>query len=147
MFEFFIIFHVAYLKTMTKLTINAGFRGARLVPFDPEAVIMKLDVRLWTPKITELPFVDIDSWISWKTWNITKALLLSVLVKNRILQHQKSSLTPIFQTIAAMGKVMETIAHEITLLTAELPTLRKVNESPRKRYWAIKTRIRHGGVL
>ena len=29
--------------------MRAGFRGAGLVPFDPEAVISKLDVRLRTP--------------------------------------------------------------------------------------------------
>jgi hypothetical protein len=42
-------FKAAFKKAMTKENIYAGFRGARLVPHNPEAVISKLDVVLHTP--------------------------------------------------------------------------------------------------
>jgi hypothetical protein len=42
-------FKAAFKKAMTKDNICAGFRGARLVPHDLEAVILKLDVVLHTP--------------------------------------------------------------------------------------------------
>jgi hypothetical protein len=42
-------FKAAFEKAMTKENICAGFRGAGLVPYDPEAVISKLDVVLRTP--------------------------------------------------------------------------------------------------
>jgi hypothetical protein len=41
-------FKVAFDKSMTKENICAGFRGARLVPYNLEAVILKLDVVLYT---------------------------------------------------------------------------------------------------
>jgi hypothetical protein len=42
-------FKAAFKKAITKDNICAGFRGARLVPHDLEAVISKLDVVLCTP--------------------------------------------------------------------------------------------------
>jgi hypothetical protein len=42
-------FKAAFKKSMTKENICAGFRSARLVPHNPEAVILKLDVVLRTP--------------------------------------------------------------------------------------------------
>ncbi|KFY28655.1 hypothetical protein V491_00357, partial [Pseudogymnoascus sp. VKM F-3775] len=47
--EFFIAFKAAYLETFTAQNAKAGFRRAGLVPFNPQAVISKLDVRLRTP--------------------------------------------------------------------------------------------------
>jgi hypothetical protein len=41
-------FKAAFKKAITKDNICAGFRGARLVPHDLEAVILKLDVVLHT---------------------------------------------------------------------------------------------------
>jgi hypothetical protein len=52
--EFFLAFHKAYLASITVRNSQAGFRGAGLVPFDPEAVISKLDVQLWT-RSTQCP--------------------------------------------------------------------------------------------
>ncbi|KAI1678796.1 DDE-1 domain containing protein [Pyrenophora tritici-repentis] len=42
-------FKAAYEQTFTKENARAGFRGAGLVPFNPDAVLSKLDVRLRTP--------------------------------------------------------------------------------------------------
>jgi hypothetical protein len=45
---FLLAFKVAFEKAMTKENICAGFRGARLVPHNLEAVILKLNVVLCT---------------------------------------------------------------------------------------------------
>jgi hypothetical protein len=39
-------FKTAYLQSITVQNTQAGFRGAGLIPFDPQAVILKLDVKL-----------------------------------------------------------------------------------------------------
>jgi hypothetical protein len=70
------------------------------VPFDPEAVISKFDVRLRTPTPTGPPSTDADPWVSQTPHNPTEALLQSTLVRNRIACHQGSSPTPLFQTVA-----------------------------------------------
>jgi hypothetical protein len=144
--EFFLAFHAAYKRSITTQNAQAGFRGAGLVPFNPQAVISKLDVRLRTPTPTR-PSADTDPWVSQTPHNPTDALLQTTLVKNRIARHQGSSPTPIFETVAALAKGTELLAHEITLLSAEVRTLRKANEALSKRRRAKKTRVRQGGPL
>jgi hypothetical protein len=46
---FLLAFKAAYERTFTEENARAGFRGAGLVPFNPDAVLSKLDVRLRTP--------------------------------------------------------------------------------------------------
>jgi hypothetical protein len=145
--EFFLAFKAAYLESITAQNAQAGFRGAGLVPFNPQAVISKLDVRLRTPTPTSPPSADADPWVSQTPHNPTDALSQTTLVKNRIARHQGSSPTPIFQTVAALAKGTERLAHEVTLLSAEVRTLRAANEALSKRRRAKKTRVRQGGVL
>jgi hypothetical protein len=57
--EFLPCFKAAFDAAITKNNILEGFRGAGLVPHDPEVVISKLDVRLRTP-----PTVDGAPWQS-----------------------------------------------------------------------------------
>jgi hypothetical protein len=47
--DFFPAFLAAFQQTMTVQNIQGGFRGAGLVPHDPESVIARLDVKLRTP--------------------------------------------------------------------------------------------------
>ena len=44
--EFFIAFKEAYQQSITVANGQAGFRGAGLIPYEPETVLSKLDVRL-----------------------------------------------------------------------------------------------------
>lgn len=145
--EFFMAFKTAYQKSITVQNAQAGFRGACLVPFDPEAVISKLDVKLRTPMPTGPPSADTDPWVSQTPHNPTEALSQTTLVKDRIALHQGSSPTPIFATVAALAKGTEILAHQNTLLAAEVHTLRKANEALSKRRRAKKNRIRQGGAL
>jgi hypothetical protein len=53
--EFFMAFKTAYLQSITVQNAQARFRGAGLIPFDPQAVISKLDAKLRTPTPTAPP--------------------------------------------------------------------------------------------
>ena len=46
---FLLAFKTAFEQSITKENIQAGFRGAGLVPHDPQAVLSKLDVVVQTP--------------------------------------------------------------------------------------------------
>jgi hypothetical protein len=46
---FLLAFKEAYKKTFTLENVRVGFRGARLVLYNLEAVLLKLDVQLRTP--------------------------------------------------------------------------------------------------
>ena len=47
--EFLYAFRAAFFASITRINIQGGFAGAGLVPYDPERVISKLDVKLRTP--------------------------------------------------------------------------------------------------
>jgi hypothetical protein len=51
---FLLAFKAAFEKAITKENIYAGFRGARLVLHNLEAVILKLNVVLCTPTLLKL---------------------------------------------------------------------------------------------
>ncbi|PQM43524.1 hypothetical protein VC83_09651 [Pseudogymnoascus destructans] len=145
--EFFLAFQAAFIESITTQNAQAGFRGAGLVPFNPQAVISKLDVKLRTPS-PALPLpADADPWVSQTPHNPTEALSQTTLVKQRIARHQGSSPTPLFETVFALAKGTERLAHQNTLLTEEIRTLRAANEALSKRRRAKNNRIREGGAL
>jgi DDE superfamily endonuclease len=145
--EFFLAFTAAYKESMTVENCQAGFRGAGLVPFNPQAVLLKLDVKLRTPTPSRPSTANSIPWVSQTPSNPTEALSQTTLVRNRISCHQGSSPTPLFETVRALAKGTEQMAHEITLLSAEVHTLRAANEALSKRRRAKKARIRQGGAL
>jgi hypothetical protein len=145
--EFLTAFRIAYLQSITVYNSQAGFRGAGLIPFDPQAVISKLDVKLRTPTPTSPTSAETDPWVSQTPRNPTDALSQTSLVRNRIACYQGSSPSSLFSTVAALAKGTEILAHEMTLISAEVRTLRAANEALSKRRRAKKNRIRQGGTL
>ncbi len=140
--EFFLAFAAAYKESITAQNAQAGFRGAGLVPFDPQAVLSKLDVKLRTPEPSRPSTATSLPWVSQTPSNPTEALSQTTLVRNRIACYQGSSPTPLFETVAALAKGTERMAHEITLLSAEVRTLRAANKALSKRRRAKKARVR-----
>jgi hypothetical protein len=56
--EFLPAFKAAFTRSFTSANICSAFRGAGLVPLQPDVVLSKLDVRLRTPTpeaLTEAP--------------------------------------------------------------------------------------------
>ena len=47
--DFIPAFRAAFQVSLTEINIQGGFRGAAIVPFDPERVISTLDLKLRTP--------------------------------------------------------------------------------------------------
>jgi hypothetical protein len=132
---------------MTPENIIAGFRGTGLVPYDPEAVLSKLDVKLRTPTPTRLPPADASPWVSQTPHTAAEAISQSRLVRNRISTHQGSSPTIMFNAIKQLAKGTEAIAYEMTLLRAELRTTQEANKALAKRRRAKRTRLQEGGML
>jgi hypothetical protein len=47
--EFLLAFKAAFFQAITRDNVQRGFRGAGLIPFDPEVVLSRLDIQLRTP--------------------------------------------------------------------------------------------------
>jgi hypothetical protein len=74
-------FKAAFEKTFTLENVCAGFRSAGLVPYDPDAVLSKLDVQLCTPTPAAPDTVD---WEAKTPRNAREIEAQSTLIRNRI---------------------------------------------------------------
>lgn len=84
---------------------KAGSHGAGQVPFNRQAVISKLDIKLRTLTLIGPPSADTISWAPQTPRNPTDDIQKKYLVKNRIACHRGCSPTPVFATIAAWPKI------------------------------------------
>ena len=112
--EFLPCFKGAFNAAITKANIQGGFRGAGLVPFNPEAVISTLDVRLRTPP---LPTIEEVPWQSQTPSNTLEFGSQLKLIQDRIRRHVDSSPTYIVKAIKSLLKGAEIIAHSLVLIT------------------------------
>jgi len=145
--EFFHAFYAAFQKAITISNIQGGFRGAGIVPFDPQSVISKLDVVLRTPSP---PLVEVglpQPWTSQTPSNSFEATSQSDFIKKRVSSHQNSSPTAIHQAIDQLTKGIQANWHENILLKARVAELEKANSLLSKRRRAKKQQLRVGGSL
>jgi hypothetical protein len=145
--DFFAAFQTAFSDTMTKENILGGFRGAGLIPLDPEAVLSKLDIKLRTPSPLGSSNGTPEPWVS-KTPQTTKeAVSQSTLIKGKITNHQGSSPTHIFSAVEQYSKGMMAISHKLVLVEDRVRQLEAANAILAKRRRAKRTRLQDGGVL
>ena len=142
--EFLPAVRAAIEATFISSNIKRGFRGAGLVPFDPETVISKLDIQLQTP--TPPPTGD-TPWEPKTPSNSLELAAQNQLIKEKIACHQDSSPTAINEAVDQFLKGAHTIAHRLVILEAENATLRQANKLATQRKQRKKKRIQHKGSL
>jgi DDE superfamily endonuclease/helix-turn-helix, Psq domain len=145
--EFLCAFREAFFASMTEKNIRGGFTGAGLVPFDPERVLSKLDVRLHTPTPLNSRAGTPQPWVFQTPQNPREADSQSTLIKTRIANHQNSSPTSMLAAVDQLAKSTTAVMHQVALLRAENASLRKANEALSKRRRAKRTRVQLGGSL
>jgi hypothetical protein len=145
--DFFPAFKAAFAAVFTEQNIKGGFQGSGLIPWNPEAVISKLDIRLRTPTPPRTPDGLPQPWVSQTPQTAAEALSQSTLIKDRVTKHQGSSPTPILASIDQLAKATVGISHQLTLLTGEVKALREANEALSKRRRAKRTRLQDSGPL
>jgi hypothetical protein len=143
--EFLPCFKAAYNAVFTSSNIQGGFRGAGLVPFDPERVIMSLDVKLRTPS-PQLP-INNEAWQSQTPSNTLEFESQSTLVKTRIQRHVDSSPTSIVEAFEKVSKGAAIIAHKLVLAQQEIAELRAANEAATRRRSHKRKRIQVEGTI
>jgi hypothetical protein len=82
--EFFLAFHVVYNQLVIPENAITGFHGTSLVPFNPQTVISKLDIKLRTPIPIRPLSADTDPWVSQIPHNPINVFSQIILVKNNI---------------------------------------------------------------
>jgi hypothetical protein len=128
--EFLPAFRAAFEASFTESNIRGGFRGAGLVPYDPEAVISKLDVKLRTPTP---PVAEDTPWESQTPRNTLQLASQNELIKQSIKRHKSSSPAAILEAVDYFLKGAQTMAHRLAIVEAENVSLRKANELATRR--------------
>ncbi len=145
--DFLPAFFAAHQAAMTDKNIQGGFRGAGLVPFNPENVLSRLNVKLRTPSPVEGMIELPNIWVPKTPNNPTEATSQTDYIKRRISRHQGSSPTLILVAMDQFAKGARGIMHRMALLRAENEQLRGANATLSKRRRARKTRLRQGGSM
>ena len=143
--EFLPCFIRAYNAAITPSNIQGGFRGAGLVPFDPERVISALDVKLRTPS-PPLP-TNNEPWQSQTPSNTLELGSQSTLVKTRIQRHTDSSPTSLVEAFEKVSKGAAIIAHKLVLAQQEITELRAANEAATRRKSHKRKQVKAEGTL
>jgi hypothetical protein len=145
--EFFLAFYAAFQPTITKESIKGGFKGAGLVPFDPEYVISKLDVQLRTPTRVEEEAQQAHSWTSRTPRTVLEAGSHSEYLQRRIRRHRSSSPESILEALRSLQIGTMVVMYKVTLLAAENRELRQANEILSRRRKAKRTRLQNRGSM
>ncbi|OBS17525.1 hypothetical protein FPOA_26337 [Fusarium poae] len=145
--EFFSAFYAAFQATMTEENIKSAFRGAGLVPLDPESVVSKIDVRLRTPTPAEEVASPSTPWVSKTPKTVLEAQFQCEYLDRRIRRHKSSSPESILGALKSLAKGTKAIMHENALLRAENQDLRQANEILSRRRNMKKTRLQKRGVM
>jgi hypothetical protein len=132
---------------MTEINIKEGFRGAGIVPLDPEYVVSKLDVQLRTPTPVEEEANHPTPWVSKTPKTVLEAQFQSEYLERRIRRHQSSSPESILEALKSFSKGTKAVMHEMALLRAELQDVRQANETLSRRRRAKRTRLKKGGAM
>ncbi|OAQ60909.1 ankyrin repeat domain-containing protein [Pochonia chlamydosporia 170] len=145
--DFLPAFYAAFKASITEKNIQGAFRGAGLIPFDPNSVLSRLDVRLRTPSPVEAAPELPNLWAPKTPNNPTEATSQTDYIKRRISRHQGSSPTSILDAMDQFAKGTCGIMHKMALLKAENQQLREANALLSKRRRAKKKRLREGGSI
>ena len=145
--EFFPAFYAAFQATMTEKNIKAAFRGAGIIPLDPESVISKLDVQLRTPTPAEEEAGLSTTWVSKTPKTVLEAESQSEYLDRRIRRHHSSSPESILEALKSLSKGTKATMHELALLRAEVRDLQQANETLSRRRRAKRRRLQKGGVM
>ncbi|KAL2889053.1 hypothetical protein HOO65_030554 [Ceratocystis lukuohia] len=144
--DFFSAFHAAHEAAITESNIKGGFRGAGIIPLDPETVISKLDVQLRTPTPAEEDASLSNPWVS-KTPERVPETTQSEYLEKSVRRHHSSSPSSTLEALKSFSKETKAIEDQIALLKSENQMLRQSNEALRKRRGAQRTRLQDRGEM
>ena len=142
--EFLPAFKAAFNQSFTSANICSAFRGAGLVPLQPDVVLSKLDVQLRTPTPAALPEAP---WEARTPSNVRELEAQSTLIRDRVRRHKSSSPASIIEAINQLKKGAEVMMLSAELMRDRITNLERANEAASARKQRKKKRIQKRGTL
>ena len=142
--EFLPAFKAAFDRSFTSANIHSAFRGAGLVPLEPETVLSKLDIQLRTPT----PATPTEAlWQARTPSNVCELEAQSTLIRDRVRQHKSSSPASIIEAINQLKKGAEVMMLSAELMRDRIASLEKANTAASERRQRKRKRLQKQGVL
>ena len=123
-------FKTAFEQSIIRTNISAGFRGAGLVPHNPEAVLMKLDVRLCTPPLQQVNNV---AWEARTPCNASEFEAQSTLIRNKMRIDVVPPARSLEEKVNQLSKGAQQSAHEMVLMKEKIKSLEEALDAATKR--------------
>ncbi|KAH8636379.1 hypothetical protein IG631_08214 [Alternaria alternata] len=142
--EFLPAFKAAFDRSFTTANICSAFRGAGLVPLQPDAVLSKLDVQLRTPTPATLPEAV---WEARTPSNVRELEAQSTLIRDRVRRYKSLSPASIIEAINQLKKGAEVMMLLAELMRDRIASLEKANKAASARKQRKKKRIQKQGTL
>ncbi|KAF1925185.1 DDE-domain-containing protein, partial [Didymella exigua CBS 183.55] len=143
--EFLPAFKAAFNQSLTSANICSAFRGAGLVPLQPDAVLSKLDVQLRTPSPAA---ALLEAPLEARTLsNVCELEAQLIFIRERVRQHKSSSPASIIKAINQLKKGAKVMILSAELMRDQITSLERANKAASARKQRKKKRIQKRGTL
>lgn len=136
--EFLPASKAAFDRAFTPANTCSAFRGAGVVPLQPDVVLLRLDVQLRTPTPAALPEA---LWEARTPSNVRELEAQSTLIRERVRRHKSSSPALIIEVIDQLNKGAKVIMLSAKLMRDRINSLERANEAALARKQPKKKRI------
>lgn len=141
---FLATFQPVYNKAISKSNILSSFRATGLVPLNPEAVLLRLEVK---PRTPTPPLPGPTNWQPKTPTNAIKIDSQTTLIVKRIREHKSSSPNSIIEMVLQVKRGSAKMDYSHTLLEARIAKLEQANQAASERKKRKKKRIQEGRSL
>lgn len=145
--DFLALYQQARTTSFSSNTIQNGFRAVGLVPFNPDEVLSKLDIRIRTPSPTLQPIQTPSSWTPKTPHNILELQSQTEAIQRLLRYSTYSPPSPTVQAVNQLVKGCQLVMHSSAILMVENKTLRAANEKVKKKRQQKRSYIDRGGAL
>src|SRR5450432_572319 len=144
--DFLEAYHNAHKETMSQANISSSFAATRVLPYDPERVLAKLNTQIRTPTPPPASELNLGPWAPETPHNTAELELQTKAIKD-YLQHARSPPSPLEAALDQLVKGCTMSMTSAILLKEEVRQLRATNEKQKKKKATKRTYIAHGGTL
>src|SRR5450755_583609 len=145
--DFLEAYYNARKETMNQANISSSFAATRVLPYDLERVLAKLNTQLQTPTPPPASTIEQGPWAPETLHNTVELALQSKAIKDYIKHRTKSLPSPTEPALNQLVKGCEMAMNSAILLAEENRQLRIENAKQKKKRAKRRSYIATGGVL
>src|SRR5450432_3835371 len=145
--DFLEAYYNARNETMTQANISNSFAATRVLPYDPERVLAKLNTQLRTPTPPPASAIKQGPWAPETPHNTAQLELQSKAIKDYLKRRTKSPPSPTEAALNQLVKGCEMAMNSAILLVEENRQLQAINAKQVKKRAKRRTYIATGGTL